>query len=255
MQVDEHLAALDAEGRRLAEVAAATAWDAAVPSCPGWTVRDVVTHVGGVHRWATAIVGGALIQPDPVTYAAVGSGPPDGELLDWFCSGHAVLVQTLRNADPVVACWFFLPAPSPLAFWARRQAHETAIHRVDVELAAGAGVRRCDDAFALDGLDELLYAFAMRRRRGGVTADPPKIIEVRPAGVPGSRVRIGPSGVDTSDLGQPGPADADTASMHCTVSGSAHDLYLWAWHRPSLVTVDGDRTVLADWARMTVTWR
>ena len=45
--------------------------------------------------------------------------------------------DTLRTADPAVRCWTFLPAPSPLAFWARRQAHETAIHRADAQLAAG----------------------------------------------------------------------------------------------------------------------
>ena len=37
-------------------------------------------------------------------------------------------------------CWTFLPAPSPRAMWARRQAHETAIHRVDAQLAAGLPV-------------------------------------------------------------------------------------------------------------------
>ena len=30
----------------------------------------------------------------------------------------------------------------PLAFWARRQAHETAVHRVDAESALGAPLSR-----------------------------------------------------------------------------------------------------------------
>jgi uncharacterized protein (TIGR03083 family) len=156
VEVRAHITALDREGRRLADAASATAWDATVPSCPGWTVRDLVTHVGGVHRWAAAIVGGALSQSDPETHAAVGSGPPDAQLLDWFRSGHARLVQTLQSADPAVPFWSFLPAATPLASWARRQAHETAIHRADVELAASGNVTHFDDAFALDGLDELL---------------------------------------------------------------------------------------------------
>lgn len=41
-----------------------------------------------------------------------------------------------RWAAGYVDCWTFLDAPSPLAFWARRQAHETAIHRADAQLAA-----------------------------------------------------------------------------------------------------------------------
>jgi uncharacterized protein (TIGR03083 family) len=253
VEVGAHITALDREGRRLADAASATAWDATVPSCPGWTVRDLVTHVGGVHRWAAAIVGGALSRSDPETHAAVGSGPPDAELLDWFRSGHANLVQTLQSAHPAVPFWSFLPAATPLSLCARRQAHETAIHRADVELAASGNVTHFDDAFALDGLDELLYSFAGRRRRGGLTADPPEIIEVRPAGVSGRRVCIGPSGIETTDLEQAEPVDAKVAAR-CLVSGSPHDVYLWSWHRPSAVTVDGDRSVLDDWAGMSVTW-
>ena len=237
----------------MADVAGATAWDAGVPPCPGWTLRDLVTHVGGVHRWAAAIVGGALTRSDSKTHAAVGSGPPDVDLLDWFRLGHANLVRTLRDADPGVSFWSFLPAPTPLASWARRQAHETAIHRVDAELAARGDVSQCADEFALDGLDELLYSFAARRGRGGLSADPPKIIEVRPAGAPGRRICIGPSGIDTTDLESAESADADVAAR-CTVSGSPHDVYLWSWHRPAAFTVDGDTTVLDDWARMSVTW-
>jgi hypothetical protein len=152
-----------------------------------------------------------------------------------------------------VSFWSFLPAPTPLASWARRQAHETAIHRVDAELAAGGDVSHCGDAFALDGLDELLYSFAVRRGRSGPTADPPKIIEVRPAGASMRRIWIGPSGIDTTDFGATEAADADVAAR-CAVSGSPHDVYLWSWHRPAAFTVDGDRAVLDDWARMSVTW-
>ena len=32
--------------------------DAPVPTCPGWTVRDLLAHQGMVHRWATAVVRG-----------------------------------------------------------------------------------------------------------------------------------------------------------------------------------------------------
>src|SRR5271163_4072914 len=30
--------------------------DGGVPSCPEWTVRDLVRHLGGVHRWATGYI-------------------------------------------------------------------------------------------------------------------------------------------------------------------------------------------------------
>jgi uncharacterized protein (TIGR03083 family) len=56
-----------------------------------------------------------------------------------------------------------MDAPSPLAFWARRQAHETAIHRADAESAGGVRPEYPPD-FAADGIDELLMGFGARRK-------------------------------------------------------------------------------------------
>ena len=87
----------------------------------------------------------------------------DARLLAWFRDGHAALAQTLATADPAVACATFMPAPSPLAFWARRQAHETAIHRADADSAAGT-MPEYEADFAADGIDELIMGFGRRRK-------------------------------------------------------------------------------------------
>ena len=71
--------------------------------------------------------------------------------------------ETLTEADPALVCAIFMAAPSPLAFWARRQAHETAIHRADAEIALGAWPDYPPD-FAADGVDELIIGFGQRRR-------------------------------------------------------------------------------------------
>ena len=68
----------------------------------------------------------------------VGTWPDDAELADWLRQGAPRWSPRSPPRPPTCECWTFLPAPSPLAMWARRQAHETAIHRVDAELAAGA---------------------------------------------------------------------------------------------------------------------
>src|SRR5205823_4315658 len=78
---------------------------------------------------------------------------------------HQRLIATLESADPNVRCWSFLPAPSPLAFWARRQAHETGIHRADAE-SAGGTVTPFETAFAVDGIEELLFGFLSRPSPG-----------------------------------------------------------------------------------------
>src|SRR5919109_4979290 len=98
-------------------------------------MRDLIQHMGDVHRWAAAHV--AQKRPEPIgrgeLAAVAGPLPSDADLLVWFRRGHADLLRTLRTADPDTQCWSFMAAPSPVAFWARRQAHETGIHRADSE--------------------------------------------------------------------------------------------------------------------------
>jgi uncharacterized protein (TIGR03083 family) len=237
MEVAEHIAALQRDGERLAAAAQRAGPDTPVPTCPGWLVRDLVRHVGGVHRWAAAHVAGPRTEPwNADLHDVVGAWPDDAELATWFRDGHAELVQTLRAADPALQCWTFLRAPSPLAMWARRQAHETAIHRADAELAGGAAASFAP-AFAADGVDELLTCF-IPRRSSKLRADPPRTLRVCAEDAAGDwLVRIGPEHAETV-AGAPG---AD-----CEVRGRAAELYLVLWHRldPDVLTVAGDSAVL-----------
>jgi uncharacterized protein (TIGR03083 family) len=240
MQVAEHLAQLEDDGMRLA--AAAVALDAKVPPCPQWTVRDVVTHVGGVHRWATSIVRDRL-DHDPAPREEDLATPGSRDPLEWFRDGHTELLATLRKADPDLRCYAFLPAPSPLAFWARRQAHETAIHRADAESAFGE-ITPFAASFAADGIDEMINGFA-RRRRSFRYVDSPRTLALRPADVDGWTITLAPDGVRST----PGVAPAEV-----TVTGSASDVYLWLWNRPAAVVVSGDQEVAAMWRNVRVRW-
>ncbi len=250
MEISRHIASLQADGEGLAKAAASAGLDAPVPTCPGWQVRDLVRHVSGVHRWATAYVTTGLLRATTKEEDARYFGPaPDDDLLAWFHAGHAALVSALVAADPATPCWTFLAAPTPLAFWARRQAHETAIHRVDAEAAAGA-VSPCEAEFAADGIDELVNGF-FNRPFGRLVADPP--------------VSLAVTAVDTRDawtirieadrrVVSSGAGDAD-----CTITGAASDLYLLLWNRLSpadaAVDVEGDRKVLDLWrSKAIVSW-
>jgi uncharacterized protein (TIGR03083 family) len=106
------------------------------------------------------------MMPEQSEAAQRAAGPPDGQLHDWYLSGLDALVSGLASADPGMPAWTFLPAPSPLAFWARRQAHETAIHRADAELAAGSRPSYPAE-LAADGVDELLTGFTARQGSPG----------------------------------------------------------------------------------------
>ena len=242
MDIAAHLAQLEQDGRRLADAAAAVDLAATVPPCPGWTVRDAVTHIGGVHRWAASIVRDRL-DHDPTLREEDLETPGSRDPVEWFREGHAALVDTLRAAAPDLQCYTFLPTPSPRAFWTRRQAHETAIHRADVESASGA-ITPFPVEFAADGIAEVVNDFATRRRSFR-HVEAPRTLAVRPDDADGLTVTLAPDGVRS----RPGADGAEA-----TVSGTASDLYLWLWNRPAGVEVTGDQDVANLWQRIRVRW-
>jgi uncharacterized protein (TIGR03083 family) len=273
MEIADHIACLRSEGELLAEAAERSPLTAPVPGCPGWRLRDLLAHLGFVHRWATRYVaeGRTEATSEPGEEEIIRLAPADESLLGWFRAGHARLVSVLAAADPATRCWTFMPAPSPLAFWARRQAHETAIHRVDAQLAAaaavpgavpGAGLDPFAAGLAADGVDELLTGFG---RDPGSFCDEPAVLVIR--------AEDGARGADwTVVMGQPqagvsrgldpaaraaaagvtGPAPA-----YCEVTGPAPVLYLMLWNRGTAAAIDvrGDDGVLAAWReKMQVRW-
>jgi uncharacterized protein (TIGR03083 family) len=241
MEIAEHIAHLDEEGELFAQAATAAGLDAVVPTCPGWKVRDLVQHLGGVHRWATSHLVTGNPTPshgrgDAQYFAAI----DDGELFRAYRSAHAVLVEALVAAPPDLACRAFLPAPSPLAFWTRRQAHETTIHRVDAEIAAGSP-SACQAGFSADGIDELLNGF-FSRARGRLVCNPAVALAVRTTDTGDAwTIRIEPD----RRVVTAGAGDAD-----CIVSGAASELYLLLWNRRMPgegLSVEGNPRVLELW--------
>lgn len=246
METAELINALDREGQLLAGAAEAAGPGAAVPTCPGWEVRDLLRHTGTVHRWAAAYIteGHTSFQPS-------GAEPDlDGDaLLDWFREGHRALVGALTGAPKDLECWSFLPAPSPLAFWARRQAHETAVHRVDAESARGGEVTAPEPEFAVDGIDELLRGFHAREK-SRVRTRTPRTLRVRTTDTDAVWTVHLSDGVPRTVLDDDGPAD-------CELSGTAHELYPTLWNRRPLssVALAGDASLAELWrANSAITW-
>jgi uncharacterized protein (TIGR03083 family) len=236
VEIPALIAHLAADGPLLITAAERAGWDAPVPATD-WNVRELVTHVGGVHRWAADIVRTASATPETDAGRAVGSGPADDELADWFRAGHAALVDTLRSAPDGLDCVTFLPADSPRHFWARRQAHETAIHRIDAEAAAG-GATPLETSFAQDGIAEMLGGFARRRRKQEL---PAATIGLAATDGPSWLIRLGGEQIEG------GPADS-LDSADATVGGSSSGLCLWLWNRPSEAVVAGDLDIATLWA-------
>ena len=241
MDTQHLIDALREEGTRLADRAARLPLDATIPTCPGWTVRDLLRHLGGIHRWAGTHVREA--SPDLVAVDDLvdlfGDWPADDALVDWYRAEHALLVESLAAADPDLICFAFLSAPTPLHFWARRQAHETSIHRVDVESVSGAIGPIAPDV-AADGIDELVAGFLPRPRTSPRTPTP-RTLRIAPDDDPARwllRISAGPVAT-VREVDGTEPAD-------CTAGGRASDLYLALWNRGNVdaLTVQGDATLL-----------
>lgn len=173
-----------------------------VAACPGWTLRQLVEHLGGVHRWATAIVRSGQAQQ-------LGEGPL-GDLWPWFAEGADGLLTALSGVDPAAPCWSFT-SERTYGFWVRRQALETAVHRWDTERAVGEP-GRIDPSLAADGVAEVVELLAPR--------------QVRLERIPPLTAALELQAVDTGGrwvLGE-GPVSG-------SVTGPAELLLLLLWHR------------------------
>ncbi|MEV6281149.1 maleylpyruvate isomerase family mycothiol-dependent enzyme [Kribbella sp. NPDC051770] len=143
-----YLDCLRADAARLAEVAR-LGLAAEVPPCPGWTVDSVVRHTAQVYLHKVEILRLGK-RPEP--------WPPnldDREPFALYDEAFATLLTALDKAGTSSETWTFSPWDSTSGFWYRRMALETAVHRVDAELAHDVATP-VDRELALDGIDEVL---------------------------------------------------------------------------------------------------
>jgi uncharacterized protein (TIGR03083 family) len=200
--VIDHLAHLRADVDAVLAVLARATSTEPVAACPGWTVRHLVEHLGSVHRWATQIVRTGEAQREEEHEVE--------DVAAWFAEGATVLIETLAAASPGATCWSFT-TDQTAAFWVRRQALETVVHRWDAERALGEP-GRIDPTLAADGVAEVVELMAPR--------------QVRLGRIPPLESSVELCATDTSSswlLGE-GPA---TGSVEAT----AEELLLLLWHR------------------------
>ncbi|MFL6242596.1 MAG: maleylpyruvate isomerase family mycothiol-dependent enzyme [Acidimicrobiia bacterium] len=162
MDYGDYISALRSNGNAAARAARDIPMETTVPSCPEWTLRDLAHHLGSHHRW----VEGNLDQPpDGKAFKRSEEPPGDEAIPDWLAAGAEMLATKLAATDPAKPCWTWVPFDDSVGFWARRTAHETAMHRWDAQ-NAGAPADAVDAELAADGVDEylgILDAFRGRR--------------------------------------------------------------------------------------------
>ena len=125
----------------------------AVPSCPEWTLADLVSHVAHVylHKVETMRRGQ---WPDPWPPEPTGESP--AALLE---RGYRELEAEFGARQPSEHALTWYEPDQTVGFWIRRMTHETLVHGWDAELAVGAASRSVPDDLALDGITEILVIF------------------------------------------------------------------------------------------------
>ena len=144
-----------ADVARAAALIAEADADTPTPSCPGWTLGGLAAHLGGVQRWATALVTRLPQQRIELSAEEIGVPQEWSAMPEWLAAGGAALVEALGAADPDAPCYSW-GADQHVRWWLRRQLHETAIHRVDVELAVLGAAGDLEPSVAVDNIGEFL---------------------------------------------------------------------------------------------------
>jgi uncharacterized protein (TIGR03083 family) len=254
LTTDRYVAEIEASTAGLAEILAERDPSLPIPTCPEWTLRQLVTHVGRAHRWAAEIT--RTRSETAIPFRAV----PDGKLPDdraeqctWLRAGAARLVSTVREAGSDLV-WSFT-GPTPAGFWLRRMAHETLVHRADAQLAAGTEPEPAIEAeVAADAIDEWLMLLTNGL---GIVVERPQAL---PAGA-GLHIHATDDGLggrgewmiryDADRLTvEPGHGKGDAA-----LTGPAVSLLLVLLRRrpasDPAVTVHGDSAVVDGWLAST----
>jgi uncharacterized protein (TIGR03083 family) len=240
---EHYLAAFDAELEAM--LAAATDLTLDVPGCPGWTVRDLLSHVLGVYRHKNAaLAAGAAPEVRGDAWGDLAEGDDPVELV----RAEAAVLRAHLDRDPSTPAWTWWPEEQTVGFWQRRMAQETAVHRWDAESAA-YGVDEAapvDDALADDGVDELLGWLGW-----GWSEDPPQV------GADGRRVLVS-TGTHTWTVGLHetrvdvvgGGEDAEAL-----LAGEPSGLLLHLWGRPGEhgIASGGDAVALQQLAERLAT--
>ena len=260
LEVERLISVVATESALLAEEFQKVQPQDSVPSCPDWTAADLLGHIGGVQRWAAAMVAGARTANVPdaeqerlFRTPAEGADPDPTvarALLTWFEEGTSDLVGALSAAPSDLRAMHFLKdAPAPRHFWARREAHEVTIHRVDMLAARlgrlpATGEAAIDHDVAVDGIDELVCGF-LPRRSSRLRTDEPFRVAIRAtdaADHPGWTVAVSADPPVTT-LGAAGDADAE-------LRGTAAALYLGLWNRGDDVAESGAVDALGQWREL-----
>lgn len=238
----------EAEATRLAfeeAVLSESGLAVAVPSCPGWTMQDLVHHLAGIYLWVRSHVSrGVTSRPESDPRETLEELPTGAAAIQWWADEHTALVTLLDGLDPELPAWNWAPQPKQAWFWMRRMAHETAVHRWDAQIAVGHG-EPVESRLAVDGVSEVLDTWLPAGRRRGPT-DRAGVVRLVATDVEQEWfVRLRGAGVALLDTAT--WLDHDEHRTRVMARGTVSDLLLALWGRVpfDVLEVSGEADLLA----------
>ncbi|RZS79943.1 uncharacterized protein (TIGR03083 family) [Motilibacter rhizosphaerae] len=209
-----------------------------VPTCPGWSLADLVQHLcEGRRRWAATVAAGPAVAPPALPDPVVPQGRE--ALLSWFTTSTEDLLDALRDAGPDRGCWTWWgtsQSPPTAGAVARHQLQQVAVHTYDAQVAVGMP-RTLPEEVALDGVDEFLSTCVATTTPWPHDA---AVLDYHAVEGRSWRTAFSADGARTSRLA-PGAPPADAS-----VEGTAHELVMLCYGRISAdaLRLEGDGRVL-----------
>ncbi|GGM61748.1 hypothetical protein GCM10012275_35860 [Longimycelium tulufanense] len=238
------------EGERLASAARGGDRELPVPGCPGLTLGTTVSHTTDVYRAVLRWLRGEHDRTgERAPRPPAGTEFPEDVLREVLRD----LLAELWSHDPGGRCRTWWPEDQTYGFWWRRLAHETTVHRVDVQAARGAKVTEVDGGVALDGVDEALTLwFGYRLGALGIAG-----VQSGEVGlVLGEHAWLTGAGTSGVTARRASIAEAETADA--VITGDPTAVYLWLWGRlpDRAVLAEGDHDAVAQlWALLRLAMR
>lgn len=226
-----------------------------VPTCPEWTVQQLIRHVGRGDRWSAQIVAEQSMEAiDP--YTVEGGKPPADRagLIAWLRAGPRLLFDAVDATGPRTPVWTFL-GPRPAGWWIRRRLHETLVHRADAALALGAQFV-ADAPVAADAITEYLERAVIRAGAEGPAGGDRPLGDGQSLHLHATDPGLGVGG-EWTILGRPDGIAVDHEHGHATTAlrGPARDLLLAMVRRAAAadlaVEVFGEPDVWDTWLART----
>lgn len=225
-----HCRAVMAETERFVAAVEGAHLGTPVPSCPSWTLVDLIRHTGSVQRMFSGLLR-RLVQERPLSRdTALDLPASDDGYPAWLTGSAQMAAQVFADTDPDAPMWVWGADPHA-RFWMRRMLFETLMHRVDAELAVGLRPV-IDPALAADGVDEFLVNLPFAASFAPKTAElrgQDETIRFRCTDRPDAwLVRLHPDGFGIDPNPKEAPA---TGTADATVEGVAADLLLLLYGR------------------------